>query len=437
MQKETLRCAFPKKHTTLLSVLIAVALTVGLISHSMIAFATEDEEVQVQTGEAVEPQEIITDEDEEGALVSEAEIPEATESAGEESDIESDEGDETESDGNDEGDQNENEEIAMLDEITPLAAISIDASNFPDAQFRAYVSSNIDADSDGFLEDSEIDAVTSIYVSGSSISDMTGINIFYNLDTLDCMDNQISSIDVSANAKLTSLECSYNNLTTLDVSANTELFYLGCGYNTLTALDLAANTKLVSLNFAGNQLTTIDLSALTELASIYFSGNNFTALDFRANKKLVWAHHAISGELIYISAGMLQYEGCPAVASHTGNLVIDLEGYYTAHADGSKTVDLNTVLSPIMMAQITESSALFDPTTGIMTIPAGTATVKIAASYGNAYTFYANLGSLNGHTVTFVSQGQAFDQVRVDNGNAVAKPAKSCTRWVCVFRLVP
>lgn len=425
MQKETLRCVFSKTHTTLLSILIAVALTVGLVSPSMIAFATEGEEAQVQAEEVIESQEILTDEEAEETLVPEDEILEATENIEEEGGVEGEE--------NDQSDQNEAEEVTALDEMTPLATIPIDASSFPSAAFRTFVSTRFDANSDGFLDDGEISAVTSIITNYVNISDITGIGIFYNLETLQCVSNQLNSIDVSANTKLTTLYCSHNNLTTLDLSANTELLKLDCSGNELTALDLSANTKLTDLVFMINHLTSIDVSALTELEHLRFSNNDLTTLDLRNNKKLVEAYHAAYGETVYISAGMMQYKGCLAVPSHTGNLVIDLEGFYTENADGSKTVDLNTVLSPVMVAQITENSALYDPSTGIMTIPAGTATVEIAASSGNVYTFFANLGSLNAHTVTFISQGQAIDQVRVDSGSAVAKPAVNPVRDGYVF----
>ncbi|MDE6433592.1 MAG: hypothetical protein K2L07_05125 [Lachnospiraceae bacterium] len=43
---------------------------------------------------------------------------------------------------------------------------------------------------------------------------------------------------------LKSLECEENSLTNLDVSANTELYDLSCRYNQLTSLDLSNNIYL-------------------------------------------------------------------------------------------------------------------------------------------------------------------------------------------------
>ena len=48
----------------------------------------------------------------------------------------------------------------------------------------------------------EAEVIISLDVSEKSISDMTGIEAFINLDTLDCDDNQLTSLDVSNNTSL-------------------------------------------------------------------------------------------------------------------------------------------------------------------------------------------------------------------------------------------
>ena len=74
------------------------------------------------------------------------------------------------------------------------ADVSIDAANFPDDNFRSYVSSNFDSDSDGVLSDSEIAAATSIDVSGQGVSSLKGIEHFTALTTLYCQNNQINRL---------------------------------------------------------------------------------------------------------------------------------------------------------------------------------------------------------------------------------------------------
>jgi len=60
-------------------------------------------------------------------------------------------------------------------------------------------------------------------VSEDSISDLTGVEAFVNLDTLVCNSNQQTTPDVSNCNALTSLISSSNQLTNLDVSNNTSL----------------------------------------------------------------------------------------------------------------------------------------------------------------------------------------------------------------------
>ncbi|MBR6494616.1 MAG: leucine-rich repeat domain-containing protein, partial [Prevotella sp.] len=134
------------------------------------------------------------------------------------------------------------------------SGFSIDEKTFPDANFRNYVNSNIDTNKDGYLSDAEIAAVTSMNVSGKSIENLKGIGFFTALTDLHCHKNKLTSLDLSANTKLSYLECGTNQLTELNVSKNTNLQTIWCNNNKLTALDLSKNTKLTSLYCYGNQI---------------------------------------------------------------------------------------------------------------------------------------------------------------------------------------
>ncbi len=114
------------------------------------------------------------------------------------------------------------------------------ANAFPDANFRTYVEENIDADTDGALSEAEISAVTEMDISYKSITDLTGIEYFTNLVTLNANDNFFSSINISTLTKL-------------------EFLYLPHCYN-LKDLDLTANTKLIDLDVSDTGLTELDLS---------------------------------------------------------------------------------------------------------------------------------------------------------------------------------
>lgn len=112
--------------------------------------------------------------------------------------------------------------------------------NIPDDHLlTVLIEQGIDQDNDGEISRAEAEMITSLIINDDSISDMTGIEAFINLDTLICSGNQISSLDVSNMDVLLYLECSSNQIKTLDVSRNTSLLRLGCGHNQIETLDVS------------------------------------------------------------------------------------------------------------------------------------------------------------------------------------------------------
>ncbi len=77
----------------------------------------------------------------------------------------------------------------------------------PDDNFEQAL---IDQGYDNALDDSvltaNISSVTTLNVSNDSISDLTGIEDFISLTSLNCNNNQLTSLDVSNNTALTSLQ---------------------------------------------------------------------------------------------------------------------------------------------------------------------------------------------------------------------------------------
>ena len=116
--------------------------------------------------------------------------------------------------------------------------IAINSDNFPDDNFRDYLLTQTYG-VDGELTAEEIGTIKDIEVPSKEISSLKGIEYFTSLTELHCYDNQLTSLDVSANTKLTGLYCYFNQLTSLDVSTNTELTRLYCDSNRLTRLDVS------------------------------------------------------------------------------------------------------------------------------------------------------------------------------------------------------
>ena len=106
--------------------------------------------------------------------------------------------------------------IAMVVTMAPCIVsaadgVAINATNFPDENFRNYVLSNYDKNRNNSLDASEIATTKTIFVPRKSISSLEGIEYFTALTSLYCTDNLLTSLDVSNNTALTYLGCSNNN----------------------------------------------------------------------------------------------------------------------------------------------------------------------------------------------------------------------------------
>lgn len=184
--------------------------------------------------------------------------------------------------------------------------VEINDTNFPDPVFQQYVKDNIDtADTtsgqkDGRLSKAERDAVTTISIDNQNCTDLTGIAYFANLTTLECQHNGLKELNLEDNENLTDLNCSYNQLTTLDVSKNaklrilecynnsiaelnlgdiTNLYWLLCAENNLTELDVSKNRYLEQLHCRHNNLRRLVIGNNYSLRTLYLEGNHLTSLD--------------------------------------------------------------------------------------------------------------------------------------------------------------
>lgn len=184
--------------------------------------------------------------------------------------------------------------------VVPVG-LAVSAANFPDSIFRAYVSENFDTDGNGYLSDSEIQAVTTIDVSYSGtvntekISSLKGVEHFVDLLFLDCAGNALTELDVSQNTKLGGLICGImdndgnvfgNQLSSLSLSNNTQLEYLYCTHNQISSLDVSGNTALAVLYCYNNGMTQLNISGCTSLATLSCGNNQLTSLDVSSNTAL-------------------------------------------------------------------------------------------------------------------------------------------------------
>lgn len=164
--------------------------------------------------------------------------------------------------------------------------IPINETTFPDANFRKLVSENYDKDESGGLSESEIKSCVYIRCNEKSISDLDGIEYFTEITSLYCYRNELTSLDLSKNTKLTWLDCSDNQIKNLDVSGMPELEQLFCSRNQIQSLDVSNNTKLTWLDCGGNKLASLNVSDNTALENLYCYENQLKELDISSLTKL-------------------------------------------------------------------------------------------------------------------------------------------------------
>ena len=163
--------------------------------------------------------------------------------------------------------------------------------NIPNPIFKAVLVGDIVINSNGDTEIQVWEATQflgAIFCANLGISDLTGIQSFTALTSLECGGNQLTYLDVSQNTALTSLDCGGNKLTDLDVSTNTALTYLACDSNKLEGLDVSANLDLNDLRCQGNQLISLDVSNNIALAQMECMWYEFTSLDLSNNTALIY-----------------------------------------------------------------------------------------------------------------------------------------------------
>ena len=141
----------------------------------------------------------------------------------------------------------------------------------PDDNFeQALIEQGYDDIIDGQVLTSIISEITSLFIIQKGIFDLTGIEDFSSLVSLNCAHNDIDAIDVSQNQFLTELFCNSNQIVSLVLSTNTALTKLNCSSNQIGQLDLSENHLLVDLNCSNNALHCLNIKNGNNLNMDYF-----------------------------------------------------------------------------------------------------------------------------------------------------------------------
>ena len=179
-----------------------------------------------------------------------------------------------------EGDQNEEDKLEFI--------------TFVDDNFKTFCLDNYDTNADGKLSVYEARFVRDMDCSGLDIKDMSEINYFDLLITLDCSDNDLTELTPKKCLNLTLIDCSNNRkLTNLDLENLTLLSNLKCNSNSLYRLSFEQKGSLSQIECSDNKLNILDLSDCATIIDI---------LNTRQNSDL---------SIIYITA--LQYDNIKMV----------------------------------------------------------------------------------------------------------------------------
>ena len=139
---------------------------------------------------------------------------------------------------------------------------------------------------DNYVLTENINSVTELDVEDKGISDLTGIEWFASLITINCSYNNLYSIDVSSNQALVEINARNNQISSIDVSNNPLLTHITLHNNEISSIDVSNNSLLVALGIAYNNLASINVDNNPELEVLHFLGNDVVNLDISSNSAL-------------------------------------------------------------------------------------------------------------------------------------------------------
>ncbi|MBP3425975.1 MAG: fimbrillin family protein [Rikenellaceae bacterium] len=179
--------------------------------------------------------------------------------------------------------------------------------SFTDKRLLEFLIKNYDSNDDKLLTRGELSAVTELSFPGINVSSLAGIEMFDNLVSLDCSNNNITVLNLETCTKLTSLNISGNAFTSINLSKNATLQTLTAQSVNVTKLDLSGCRDLNTADFSNANIGTLILDGLTKLPS--FTTGRISHLSAKNNKGL----NSLS--IINIGLKSLDLTGCTGLLS--------------------------------------------------------------------------------------------------------------------------
>lgn len=185
--------------------------------------------------------------------------------------------------------------------ITQDVKDTVNFVEIPDDNFRNYILSNFDTNSDGRLSRKEAEAIVEIKCPDMGIRSMAGVRSMPNLTNIDCSYNSIDgTLDLSGLTKLVTAKLDHNVYEKLSLAGCSSLDALYANDNwksvdyiytyCLKTIDLTGCSALRYVRLEDNGLESIDLSDCVNLTDLMLAINNLEDIDLSSCTKLVNAH---------------------------------------------------------------------------------------------------------------------------------------------------
>ena len=150
---------------------------------------------------------------------------------------------------------------------------------------------------DSILDDSvsttNINTVTQLFLSNRNIVDLTGVEAFVALQTLDCNFNPgLITLDLSNNTELMSISANQiwgtqvGALNYIDVSNCDKLETLSVLFSQVSSIDVSHCLDLIILNLEHNMIYSIDISNNINLETLIIDDNLISSVDMTNNTNL-------------------------------------------------------------------------------------------------------------------------------------------------------
>lgn len=193
------------------------------------------------------------------------------------------------------------------------ASIPVDEANFPDKDFRQYVSEQIDKNSDRMLSDEEIANTRKIEIDsndkrGLVVRNFRGIERFTELEELRILE----VVDPKGD-----YECAFETDISLNLSGNTKLKIFVCKAGKIDGLDLSGFSFLEELYLHSYEYPLQDLSRITGLKRVYVERNTVLPDPMPEVTELsVGRNVAVPGEMPKLETLSLDFPDNPSVDFH-------------------------------------------------------------------------------------------------------------------------